>query len=375
MTVVRTDRADDVEVARFDRAPVASASRTDEGFLVAPAQLTRTGVFEYRNPDGSVRRELRLEGDVFAPASLATYQARPIVRGHPDDLPHSLLTAETAAGRVVGAMSEVRRADDGRHVAATVTLYDAATIRAVDSGERELSVGYRARIEPIPGGVHRFSDGTEVRADFYQRNIRANHLAIVPRGRAGESASIRLDAAGHQVQESTMTPEQIAAMQAENARLKAEAEAHTKARTDSLSAAEKAQAEAATAKAAAAALQARLDEHDKAQAKAAHKAMCERVAPITGEKAEDLVRLDAAEVQRKALTKLIPTLDLTGKDATFLAPAFETAMSLVRTDSAAVIAGAVLLASPRNDTDPQAQLAKAREEARKAAADAHKTKA
>lgn len=375
MLEARTDRADDLDVARFDRAPVASASRTDEGFLVAPAQLTRTGVFEYRNPDGSVRRELRLEGDVFAPASLATYQARPILRGHPDDLPNSLLTAETAAGRVVGAMSEVRRADDGKHVAATVTLYDAATIRAVDSGERELSVGYRARIEPIPGGVHRLDDGTEIRADFYQRNIRANHLAIVPRGRAGENASIRLDSAGHQVQESTMTPEQIAAMQAENTRLKAEAEASAKVRTDSVSATAQAQAEAAAAKAAAAALQVRVDGYVKAEKDAAHKALCDRVAPVLGEKAEDLVRLDGAEVQRKALTKLIPTLDLTGKDAAFITPAFETAMSLVRTDSAQLIAGAVLLAAPRNDADPQAQLAKAREEARKAAADAYKIKA
>lgn len=375
--VVRTDRADAQDVARFDRAPITVATRTDEGFLVAPAQITRTGVLEYLNPDGTTRRELRLDADVFAPVSLATYQGRPITRGHPAEL----LSSKTAKGLVVGALSDVRRADDGQHVAATVTIYDADAIAAVDAGERELSVGYKARLEPIPGGTFKMPDGTEVRADFLQRDIRANHTAIVRRGRAGESASIRLDSAGHQTaggepeETSTMTPEQIAAMQAENARLKAEAETSTKARTDSVTALEAAKAEAAAAKAAAEAHQKRLDEYAARDKAAAHKALVARVAPIVGEKPETLERLDGVEVQRKALAKLTPTLDLAGKDAAFIAPAFETAMSLVRTDSAQAIAGAVLLAVPRNDGDAHEQLAKAREEARKAAADAHKTKA
>ena len=44
--------------------------------------LTSTGIFEYRNPDGSIRRELRLPEDVFDPASLQSYRGRPIILTH-----------------------------------------------------------------------------------------------------------------------------------------------------------------------------------------------------------------------------------------------------------------------------------------------------
>ena len=69
-----------VKVRRYDRAPLGRSRRTDEGFLITPAHLTRTGVLEYLNPDGSVRRELRLPEDVFAPASLETYALKPVTR-------------------------------------------------------------------------------------------------------------------------------------------------------------------------------------------------------------------------------------------------------------------------------------------------------
>lgn len=368
---------DSAEVTRFDRAPVARAARTDEGYLVAPANLARVGVLEYLNADGTVRRELRLPSDVFAAESLATYQGKPIVRGHPYDLRDGLLDAHTAKGRIVGSVREVARADDGRHVTGVATVYDAETIRAIEAGEREISVGYRARLEPVPGGRVRLDDGTEVQADFIQRGIRANHIAIVRRGRAGESASIRLDSAGHQItgrepEEQTMTPEQIAAMQAELGRLKAELETTTKARTDGLSALEAERAARAKAEAEAATIKARLDSIETERQAAAHKALCARVAPIANEKAEDLVRLDAAEVQRRALAKLTPHLDLTGKDTTFVGAAFETAMAIAapRLDSAQQIAGAVLQAPARGNATVDIQ--KAREEARKRAADASK---
>jgi hypothetical protein len=265
-------------------------------------------------------------------------------------------------------MSDVRRADDGKHVAATIAIYDAETIAAIDAGERELSVGYRARLEPIPGGKHRMDDGTEVLADFIQRDIRANHTAIVRRGRAGESASIRLDSAGHQTAGAepeepmtmSITPEQFAALTAERDNLKARLADLEKVRTDSA-------AEAAAAKAAVTELQKRLDAFEARDRNAAHKALCERVAKVTGEKADDLVRLDSIEVQKRAIAKLAPSLDLAGKDAAFIAPAFEATMSLARTDSADRIAIAVLDAAPSSD-DARKKLQDARDAARAAAA-------
>ena len=40
------------------------------------------GIFEYLNQDGSKRRELRLPEEVFDPASLASYEGKPIIITH-----------------------------------------------------------------------------------------------------------------------------------------------------------------------------------------------------------------------------------------------------------------------------------------------------
>ena len=44
--------------------------------------LTRVGIFEYQNPDGTIRRELRLPEEVFAPESLASYKGKPVILTH-----------------------------------------------------------------------------------------------------------------------------------------------------------------------------------------------------------------------------------------------------------------------------------------------------
>ena len=43
-----------------------------EGFFYDEPILTRTGIFDYKNPDGSIRRELRLPEQVFDPDSLSS---------------------------------------------------------------------------------------------------------------------------------------------------------------------------------------------------------------------------------------------------------------------------------------------------------------
>lgn len=55
---------------------------TDEGYLVDHPVLTSCGIFEYTNPDGSIRRELRLPEHVFAKESLKTYKGKPIIITH-----------------------------------------------------------------------------------------------------------------------------------------------------------------------------------------------------------------------------------------------------------------------------------------------------
>ena len=71
-----------VRVIRLDGRPLTKAQFTPEGFLDDRPILTSVGIFEYANPDGSVRRELRLPEEVFAPESLESYRGKPIIITH-----------------------------------------------------------------------------------------------------------------------------------------------------------------------------------------------------------------------------------------------------------------------------------------------------
>ena len=70
------------EVIRFDSIPIGSTYYTEEGYLRDCPIVTTCGVFEYANPDGSIRRELRLPEEVFKAESLKTYKGKPVVITH-----------------------------------------------------------------------------------------------------------------------------------------------------------------------------------------------------------------------------------------------------------------------------------------------------
>lgn len=165
-------------VQRFDRMPLR-ATRTAEGFVQDTAVLTRTGIFEYRQPNGSIRREYRPPEEVFHADSLASYKGKPITIGHP-----GLVTSKNAKLHTCGACLGEGRAD-GNDVLGDLMIYDTS---AIDAGAKELSNGYTLDLDETPGEIN------GERYDAVQRNIRVNHIALVPRGRAG-NARLNLDAA------------------------------------------------------------------------------------------------------------------------------------------------------------------------------------
>ena len=69
-------------VLRLDSIPLDETYWTKEGYLMDHPVVTSTGIFEYQNPDGTVRRELRLPEEVFDPASLASYKGKPVILTH-----------------------------------------------------------------------------------------------------------------------------------------------------------------------------------------------------------------------------------------------------------------------------------------------------
>jgi hypothetical protein len=170
-------------VFRYDVGELRKPNKTQEGWLRVDGRLTRTGVFVYRNLDGSERRELRLPEEVFKTDVMESFGLVPLTLDHPDT---GYLDATNTSKYAKGAVSGVHR--DGHFVAGSMLVTDAEAVRAIESGaKRELSCGYFCDLEKEPG-VYQGQ-----RYDAIQRNIRGNHVALVSHGRAGPEARVRMD--------------------------------------------------------------------------------------------------------------------------------------------------------------------------------------
>jgi hypothetical protein len=166
---------------RFDQVTFA-ATRTAEGFIRDTPIVGRTGILLYRNADGTERREYRPPDEAFNADSLASFLGKPITIGH-----KAFVTAGNAAQVApVGSVLSAGR-QDGNNIIADIVIYN------LDTKARELSCGYTLDLDETPGTT---PEGEHY--DAIQRNIRVNHIAIVPKGRAGVA---RLNMDGEQVLE------------------------------------------------------------------------------------------------------------------------------------------------------------------------------
>jgi hypothetical protein len=177
-----------VPVTRYDAAPLGTVTRTPQGFLRAPARVTRTGVLTYRRADGTVVRELRRPAQVFAAESLATLADAPVTDLHP----RSMVTPDNARALALGHVSGGARADGQKYVEAQLLITDAKLIAAVEKKDRaEVSCGYTCTL--VEGGGTYEGE----RYDAEQTAIVYNHVGLGPRGwgRAGAEVALRLDSA------------------------------------------------------------------------------------------------------------------------------------------------------------------------------------
>lgn len=153
---------------RYDTVTI-HAQKTDEGFIRDKPVIGRTGVLVYRNADGSERREYRPPEEAFDKDSLASLKGKPITIGH-----QGMVTSQNAASiRPIGTVLSAGRAD-GDTITADVVLYSLPT------SARELSCGYNLDLDETPGTTPAGEP-----YDAVQRHIRYNHVAVVPKGRAG----------------------------------------------------------------------------------------------------------------------------------------------------------------------------------------------
>lgn len=152
--------------------------KTPEGYLICvDSILARTGKQSYRRSelfqdgDDSEIDVDRPESEVFSPATLASFENKPIVVEHPDED----VNASNIKQYAVGFVRDVKRGktEDGQDVMlGTLVIQDADTIREIENGEHtDLSCGYDCDIAD--------------EANPTQRNIRGNHVALCAQGRAG----------------------------------------------------------------------------------------------------------------------------------------------------------------------------------------------
>ena len=186
------------ELQRFDRVDAFAVDAIDDatGWLKAPARITRAGIFDYPLDDGTVRRELRHPDFVFAPESMDSLQMVPVTLGHPREF----LDANSTRDHQVGFTGqEIERRDD--FVVAPLAITDHTTINAIKAGLKEVSAGYSFAGLEMTGGVYEGQPYDAIQIGPYKYN----HVAIVPKGRAGPDVKVLDSADCTRTDEETMT--------------------------------------------------------------------------------------------------------------------------------------------------------------------------
>lgn len=171
-----------------DRASVGQTKQTGDGYLVATARVARTGVQEYRAAElgdvalsqgfkpEDVVRVYRHPDQVFSSDTLNSITRVPVTIDHPQDSVNADNWSQYAVGEVGDAYAK-----DGEWIVVNPMIKDARGIEAANTTHKEISMGYNANIVKARDGID---------ADFEMADIRMNHLALVPRGRAGSQARI-----------------------------------------------------------------------------------------------------------------------------------------------------------------------------------------
>jgi uncharacterized protein len=175
----------------LDTLTLDGPRRTQDGYLVASVKVARTGIQIYsgrevdpENKQGMRdRAEVRIfrpEAEVFSKDALASFAHRPVTVNHPSEA----VTADNWRKYSVG-MTGDEIARDGETVRVPMVVMDAAAIRAIESGKRQISQGYNCDLVWENGVT---TDGLEY--DAKQTNIRGNHTAIVDMARGGPELKI-----------------------------------------------------------------------------------------------------------------------------------------------------------------------------------------
>lgn len=169
---------------RIDKIAIKGrVTKTDEGYLMGIAPITRSGVFKYYGQDGKLYNELRHPDDVFAVDSLETLKMVPVTNTHPW---FGKVKSDNVKRVQIGMTGESIKVD-APHVMSSIKITDGVAVEDISSGRQQVSAGYKCQIVKETGVF----DGIEYTSR--QKNIRYNHVALCDVGRAGPDVGLNLD--------------------------------------------------------------------------------------------------------------------------------------------------------------------------------------
>lgn len=163
----------------------ANMTKTPEGYLICHnVPIARIGWQDYLPqdlpqdmgaPDAGIVKVYRPPEEVFAPATIASFEGKPVTDNHP---PIDVDACNYAA-YTKGTASNIRCDAQNEYLLADLIIHDATLIAEIYAGKREISCGYDCVYAVA-------EDGT-----YQQTNIIGNHIAVVQRGRAGRQVAIK----------------------------------------------------------------------------------------------------------------------------------------------------------------------------------------
>lgn len=161
----------------IDKGTILKHELTTEGYLNCYARIAKVGKLRYTNPDGSVRIENVSKEVLFDKASTKSFKTKPVTLLHPPVKVNSTNSRLYQRG-----LTTPYTVIDGDFLGIIMSVTDQETIDTILRGDAcEISCGYDAK--------------TTLREDgeYDQTSRFGNHIAIVPRGRAGSEVAIKLD--------------------------------------------------------------------------------------------------------------------------------------------------------------------------------------
>lgn len=161
-------------------------TKTPEGYLIClGVPIARIGKQKYLSGELGIEDAapdktydvFRVEDEVFSPATVASFEGKPVTDDHPME---SVDTGNIQAYSC-GHAQNVRRGtgSDSDLLIADLFITDKKLIDDIQNGRREVSCGYDCEYSQDEDGK------------IYQRAIRGNHVAVVSAGRAGHRVAIK----------------------------------------------------------------------------------------------------------------------------------------------------------------------------------------